>query len=83
MSNSFDGYISLPEIAKQRKLNGTLQTESNAKRKKQISTSKYKEISGVVLHGKGPASDPSILLILRADPWPMVAADCGLLEPTL
>ncbi|XWS33318.1 hypothetical protein CRYUN_Cryun22dG0071200 [Craigia yunnanensis] len=52
ISFSADGSVSpkkptsLPEVAKQRELSGTLQTESDAKIKKQISTSKYKEISG-------------------------------------
>ncbi|XP_022739525.1 uncharacterized protein LOC111291781 [Durio zibethinus] len=38
--------ISLPEVAKQLELSGTLQSESDAKNKKQISNAKYKEISG-------------------------------------
>ncbi|XVF17237.1 hypothetical protein REPUB_Repub10bG0102600 [Reevesia pubescens] len=51
ISFSADGSVSpkkptsLPEVVKQRELSGTLKTESDAK-KKQISTSKYKEISG-------------------------------------
>lgn len=37
---------SIPEVAKQRELSGSLQRESDAKNKKQISNAKYKEISG-------------------------------------
>ncbi|CAK7334631.1 unnamed protein product [Dovyalis caffra] len=37
---------SIPEVAKQRELSGTLQSESDMKSKKQISNAKFKEISG-------------------------------------
>ncbi|KAE8709462.1 putative Nitric oxide synthase-interacting protein [Hibiscus syriacus] len=37
---------SVPEIAKQRELSGTLGSQSDSKHKRQISSSKYKEISG-------------------------------------
>ena len=52
ISFSADGSVSpkkptsLSEVAKQRELSGTLQSESDAKNKKQISNAKYKEISG-------------------------------------
>ncbi|XWS29521.1 hypothetical protein CRYUN_Cryun24cG0036200 [Craigia yunnanensis] len=52
ISFSADGSVSpkkptsLSEVAKQRELGGTLQTESEAKNKKQISNAKYKEING-------------------------------------
>ncbi|XP_021273895.1 uncharacterized protein LOC110409011 [Herrania umbratica] len=52
ISFSADGSVSpkkptsLPEVAKQRELSGTLQADSDAKNKKQISNAKYKEISG-------------------------------------
>lgn len=36
----------LPEVAKQRELSGTLESESDAKLKKQISDAKCKELSG-------------------------------------
>ncbi|XVE95319.1 hypothetical protein REPUB_Repub02eG0086500 [Reevesia pubescens] len=38
--------ITLPEVAKQRELSGTLESEADAKLKKQLSDAKYKEISG-------------------------------------
>ncbi|KAE8693222.1 putative Nitric oxide synthase-interacting protein [Hibiscus syriacus] len=37
---------SLPAIAKQRELSGTLRSQSDSKHKRQISSSKYKELSG-------------------------------------
>ncbi|CAN1224708.1 DNA oxidative demethylase ALKBH2 [Linum perenne] len=37
---------SIPEVAKQRELSGTLQSDSDSKNKKQISNAKFKEISG-------------------------------------
>lgn len=52
ISFSADGSVSpkkptsIPEVAKQRELSGTLQTEADLKNKKQISVSKIKEISG-------------------------------------
>ncbi|XVF58974.1 hypothetical protein PTKIN_Ptkin07bG0109800 [Pterospermum kingtungense] len=52
ISFSADGSVSpknptsLPRVAKRRELRGTLQSELDAKSKKQISISKYKEISG-------------------------------------
>lgn len=42
---------SLPEVAKQRELSGTLQTDSDAKNKKQISNAKTKELSGHDIFG--------------------------------
>lgn len=52
ISFSADGSVSpkkptsIPEVAKQRELSGTLQTEADLKNKKQISNAKIKEISG-------------------------------------
>lgn len=37
---------SIPEVAKQRELSGTLQSDADTKIKKQISNAKFKEISG-------------------------------------
>ncbi|KAJ4965350.1 hypothetical protein NE237_017199 [Protea cynaroides] len=45
--------ISLPEVAKQRELSGTLENESDAKMKKQPSDAKYKELSGRSRTGSG------------------------------
>lgn len=42
---------SLPEVAKQRELSGTLQNESDAKTKKQPSDAKSKELSGHDIFG--------------------------------
>lgn len=42
---------SLPEVAKQRELSGTLQSESDAKTKKQTSDAKSKELSGHDIFG--------------------------------
>lgn len=49
---------SLPEVAKQRELSGTLQTDSDAKNKKQISNAKTKELSGHDIFGPPPEIVP-------------------------
>ena len=43
--------ISLPEVAKQRELSGTLESESDSKNKKQLSNAKSKELSGNDIFG--------------------------------
>ncbi|XVF15177.1 hypothetical protein REPUB_Repub09cG0128000 [Reevesia pubescens] len=71
ISFSADGSVSpkkptsLPEVAKQRELSGTLQTESDAK-KKQISTSKYKEISGHDIFAPPSEIKPRSLAVARS-----------------
>uniref|UniRef100_A0A0A9HJP2 DUF4057 domain-containing protein n=1 Tax=Arundo donax TaxID=35708 RepID=A0A0A9HJP2_ARUDO len=45
---------SLPEVAKQRELSGTLESEADAKMKKHISESKSKELSGSDIFGPPP-----------------------------
>nr|CAB3446993.1 unnamed protein product [Digitaria exilis] len=45
---------SLPEVAKQRELSGTVETEANSKTAKQISESKSKELSGSDIFGPPP-----------------------------
>ncbi|TKY60287.1 Alpha-ketoglutarate-dependent dioxygenase alkB-like 2 [Spatholobus suberectus] len=49
---------SLPEIAKQRELSGTYQSESDTKIKKQISSAKTKELSGSDIFGPPPEIVP-------------------------
>ena len=49
---------SLPEVAKQRELSGTLQSESDLKNKKQISNAKNKELSGHDIFGPPPEIVP-------------------------
>ncbi|KAE8694079.1 putative Nitric oxide synthase-interacting protein [Hibiscus syriacus] len=51
---------SLPEVAKQRELSGSLQSESDAKNKK-ISNAKYKEISGHDIFSSPPEIKPRSL----------------------
>ncbi|KAK8710928.1 hypothetical protein V6N13_146237 [Hibiscus sabdariffa] len=51
---------SLPEVAKQRELSGSLQIESDAKNKK-ISNAKYKEISGQDIFAPAPEIKPRSL----------------------
>ncbi|KAM7513624.1 hypothetical protein LguiA_003207 [Lonicera macranthoides] len=46
--------ISLPEVAKQRELSGTLESESDSKNKKQLSNAKSKELSGNDIFGPPP-----------------------------
>lgn len=45
---------SLPEVAKQRELSGTLESEADAKMKKQNSEAKSKELSGSDIFGPPP-----------------------------
>ncbi|XP_010269243.1 PREDICTED: uncharacterized protein LOC104605970 isoform X2 [Nelumbo nucifera] len=49
---------SLPEVAKQRELSGTLETEAEAKMKKQLSDAKCKELSGHDIFGPPPEVPP-------------------------
>lgn len=49
---------SLPEVAKQRELSGTLQSESDLKNKKLISNAKNKELSGHDIFGPPPEIVP-------------------------
>ncbi|KAL5751539.1 hypothetical protein ACOSQ2_022046 [Xanthoceras sorbifolium] len=49
---------SIPEVAKQRELSGTLQSESEMKSKKQISNAKVKEISGHDIFSPAPEIQP-------------------------
>ena len=44
----------IPEVAKQRELSGTLQRESDSKLKKQVSVAKTKELSGNDIFGPPP-----------------------------
>ncbi|KAG1366507.1 hypothetical protein COCNU_13G002970 [Cocos nucifera] len=48
----------LTEVAKQRELSGTLDSESDAKNKKQISEAKCKELSGHDIFGPPPEAPP-------------------------
>ncbi|XP_020700494.1 uncharacterized protein LOC110112569 [Dendrobium catenatum] len=50
--------ISLPEVAKQRELSGTLESEADAKVKKQLSDAKNKELSGHDIFGPPPENPP-------------------------
>ncbi|KAM7276556.1 hypothetical protein ACFE04_018422 [Oxalis oulophora] len=52
---------SIPEVAKQRELSGTLESETDAQGKK-ISTAKYKEISGNDIFGPPPEIQPRSLV---------------------
>lgn len=56
---------SLPEVAKQRELSGTLQSESDMKSKKQISNAKFKEISGHDIFAPSPEIKPRSLAAAR------------------
>ncbi|KAH0455605.1 hypothetical protein IEQ34_015637 [Dendrobium chrysotoxum] len=49
---------SLPEVAKQRELSGTLESEADAKVKKQPSDAKNKELSGHDIFGPPPENPP-------------------------
>ncbi|XP_043721589.1 uncharacterized protein LOC122669033 isoform X2 [Telopea speciosissima] len=49
---------SLPEVAKQRELSGTLESELDAKMKKQLSDAKCKELSGHDIFGPPPETPP-------------------------
>ncbi|KAK6150423.1 hypothetical protein DH2020_015355 [Rehmannia glutinosa] len=48
----------LPEVAKQRELSGTLESESESKVKKQLSNAKCKELSGTDIFGPPPEIPP-------------------------
>lgn len=50
--------ITLPEVAKQRELSGTMENESASKLKKQLSDAKYKEISGQNIFAPPPEIKP-------------------------
>lgn len=56
----------LPEVAKQRELSGTLQTDSDAKTKKQISNAKTKELSGHDIFGPPPEIVPRSVTASRS-----------------
>lgn len=56
---------SLPEVAKQRELSGTLQAEADAKSKKQISDAKCKELSGHDIFGPPPEIVPRSVAAAR------------------
>lgn len=49
---------SLPEVAKQRELSGTLDSEAEAKLKKQLSDAKCKELSGHDIFAPPPEIQP-------------------------
>lgn len=49
---------SLPEVAKQRELSGTLDSEAEAKLKKQLSEAKCKELSGHNIFAPPPEIQP-------------------------
>lgn len=57
---------SIPEVAKQRELSGTLQTDSDLKNKKQISNAKFKEISGHDIFSPAPEIQPRSLAAARS-----------------
>ncbi|XP_022133190.1 uncharacterized protein LOC111005849 isoform X2 [Momordica charantia] len=57
---------SVPEVAKQRELSGTLQSESDARSKKQISDAKNKELSGHDIFGAPPEITPRSLAAARS-----------------
>ncbi|XP_038687895.1 uncharacterized protein LOC119987158 isoform X2 [Tripterygium wilfordii] len=57
---------SIPEVAKQRELSGTLLHESDAKNKKQISNAKIKEISGHNIFGPPTETVPQSLVAARS-----------------
>ncbi|XP_071724318.1 uncharacterized protein [Rutidosis leptorrhynchoides] len=56
---------SIPEVAKQRELSGTLQSDSDSKTK-QISNAKYKEISGNDIFGPPPEIQPRSVAAARS-----------------
>lgn len=57
---------SMPEVAKQRELSGTLQSEADLKNKKQISEAKFKEISGHDTFSPAPEIQPRSLAAARS-----------------
>ncbi|KAL2906071.1 DNA oxidative demethylase ALKBH2 [Bienertia sinuspersici] len=58
--------ITLPEVAKQRELSGTLEAESDAKTKKHLSDAKCKELSGNDIFGPPPENPPRSLAAARS-----------------
>lgn len=57
---------SIPEVAKQRELSGTLESESELKAKKQLSDAKSKELSGNDIFGPPPENPPRSLAVARS-----------------
>lgn len=57
---------SLPEVAKQRELSGTLEAESDTKVKKPLSNAKCKELSGNDIFGPPPENPPRSLAAARS-----------------
>jgi len=57
---------SVPEVAKQRELSGTLVAESDAKIKKPLSDAKCKELSGHDIFGPPPENPPRSLAAARS-----------------
>lgn len=56
---------SIPEVAKQRELSGTLQSDSETKTQKQISNAKNKELSGNDIFGPPPEIVPRSVAAVR------------------
>ncbi|XP_020211742.1 uncharacterized protein LOC109796479 [Cajanus cajan] len=56
---------SIPEVAKQRELSGTMQSDSDSKSKKQISNAKTKELSGNDIFGPPPEIVPRSVAAAR------------------
>lgn len=56
---------SIPEVAKQRELSGTLQTDLDAKTQKQISNAKTKELTGNDIFGPPPEIVPRSMAAAR------------------
>ncbi|KAK7281007.1 hypothetical protein RIF29_08635 [Crotalaria pallida] len=56
---------SIPEVAKQRELSGTLQSDADTKSKKQISNAKTKELSGNDIFGPPPEIVPRSMAAVR------------------
>ncbi|XP_021714166.1 uncharacterized protein LOC110682206 [Chenopodium quinoa] len=57
---------SLPEVAKQRELSGTLEAEADSKIKKGLSDAKCKELSGNDIFGPPPENLPRSLAVARS-----------------
>ncbi|KAG8383521.1 hypothetical protein BUALT_Bualt04G0022100 [Buddleja alternifolia] len=55
----------IPEVAKQRELSGTLESDSESKTKKQLSNAKCKELSGNDIFGPPPEIPPRSLAATR------------------
>ncbi|ESW35640.1 hypothetical protein PHAVU_001G252000 [Phaseolus vulgaris] len=56
---------SIPEVAKQRELSGTMQSDSDSKSKKQISNAKTKELTGNDIFGPPPETVPRSVAAAR------------------